>query len=339
MHERTAFRLRIIAGTTVAAAGIGAFYAVQTLRTPASIAVGTVVGGLNGGAITMLEIALQGHGAAALRRLPVAATVALRTVLYGVTFKITQAVALTVFDWMAPGWLGVDTAAFRPSLFFFVAVSLAFNFVFTLRALLGGRTLVALVTGRYHRPRHEQRVVLFLDLRDSTKLAERLGDEAFHRFLNRVFSDITDPVMDSGGEIYRYVGDEIIVTWPIKAGRSAGEPIAGLFAIGDALAAARGEFRRLFDAEPALRGALHAGSLVVGEMGDIKREIVMLGDTMNTAARIEDQCRATGNAYIASAQALAASGDLPPGVRTQALGAMALRGKADEVALFALTRD
>jgi len=338
MHERTAFRLRIVAGVTVAAGAIGAFYAAQTLPTRVSIATGATVGALNGAVITALEIVLQSHAAAAMRRLPVAATLLLRTLLYGVVFQATAAASLALIRWVAPVSTSGE-AAYRPSLFFLIAVSLGFNFIFMLRGLLGGRTLVALVTGRYHRPRHEERVVLFLDLQDSTRLAERLGDEAFHRFLNRVFSDITDPVLDSGGEIYRYVGDEIIVTWPITAGRSAGEPVAGLFAIGDALAGARGDFRRLFDAEPHLRGALHAGPLVVGEMGDIKREIVMLGDTMNTAARIEDQCRATGNAYIASGAALKAAGALPPGVRTQALGAMALRGKADEVALFALTRD
>jgi adenylate cyclase len=78
--------------------------------------------------------------------------------------------------------------------------------------------------------------------------------------------------------------------------------------------------------------------LIVGEMGDVKREIVMLGDTMNTTARIEGVCRTMQTDSIASAAALELS-LLPPGVRAQSLGAVALRGKESGIELFALTRE
>jgi adenylate cyclase len=78
--------------------------------------------------------------------------------------------------------------------------------------------------------------------------------------------------------------------------------------------------------------------LIVGEMGDVKREIVMLGDTMNTTARIEGVCRTMQKDYIASASALEAT-LLPAGVRAQSLGPVALRGKESGTELFALTRD
>jgi adenylate cyclase len=119
-------------------------------------------------------------------------------------------------------------------------------------------------------------------------------------------------VLDAGGEIYRYVGNEIIVTWPLAKGARDAAAIACLFAIEDALSRGRAEYRRSFGAEPRLRCALHAGPLIVGEMGDIKREIVMLGDTMNTAARIEEACRTTGRDVIASSSLLHAMRSLPP---------------------------
>jgi len=72
-----------------------------------------------------------------------------------------------------------------------------FNFVFLLHGLLGGRTLTALLTGRYHQPRSEARLVLFLDLCGSLEPGERLGDEGIHRFLNRVFFDLTYPVLSA----------------------------------------------------------------------------------------------------------------------------------------------
>jgi adenylate cyclase len=84
------------------------------------------------------------------------------------------------------------------NLLFIVTAALAFKFIFLLRGLLCGRMLIALLTGRYHRGRSEEPIVLFLDLRGSTELAERVGDEAFHRFLNRVFFDVTEPVLQTG---------------------------------------------------------------------------------------------------------------------------------------------
>ena len=110
------------------------------------------------------------------------------------------------------------------------------------------------------------------------------------------------------------------------------------FAIEDALAGRRADYLRAFGGAPHLRAALHAGPLVIGEMGDVKREIVMLGDTMNTAARIEGICRTTGRDYIVSEQAVRAVGALPPGLRAESLGPMPLRGKQTDIELFALSR-
>jgi adenylate cyclase len=86
---------------------------------------------------------------------------------------------------------------------------------------------------------------------------------------------------------------------------------------------------------PQLRAALHAGPVVVGEMGELRREIVILGDVMNTAARIEEACRATGHDVIASDAVL--GGRPPPaGIAAIPLGPMPLRGKAEPLVLFAL---
>jgi adenylate cyclase len=152
-----------------------------------------------------------------------------------------------------------------------------------------------------------------------------------------VFSDIADPVLESGGEIYRYVGDEIIVTWPAERGAVNGRCVECVFAVEDALLARRANYLAEFGTEPRLRSAFHAGALIVGEMGDLKREIVMLGDTMNTAARIEDACRTMARDIIASAPALQLF-SLPAGVSAESLGIVALRGRESELELFALAR-
>jgi adenylate cyclase len=272
MRARTLYRLRILAGVTALSALAGAVYGVRFAPTGWNLAAGVMVGAMNGLAITLVEIALQGPGAPTLRRLPLVVVLALRTLVYGAVFLLTGAVAQSLVAAAAPGTLA-GGMLMRPSLRFSLTVALGFNVLFMLNALLGPRVLLALATGRYRRPRSEQRVVLYLDLHDSTHHAERLGDEDFHRFLNRVFFDITDPVLDAVGEIYRYIGDEIIITWPLPRGARNAAAATCFFAIEDALAKTSGEYRRAFGTEPRLRGAMHAGTLVVGEMGDLKREM------------------------------------------------------------------
>src|SRR5262245_47339067 len=127
------------------------------------------------------------------------------------------------------------------------------------------------------------------------------------------------------------------MTWPAHPD-AASNAIACIFAIEDALSARRDAYLQRYRAAPKFRAALHAGPLVVGEMGDVKREIVMLGDTMNTAARIEDVCRTSGRDFVASGVIFKAVPKLSPGVEVEALGEVALRGRDEKVQLFALSR-
>jgi adenylate cyclase len=339
LRPRTTMRLRIVAGVTVLAAALGGAFALRSALSFASVGSGLLAGGVNGALLSSLEILLQGRARERLRRLPVLAALGLRTVLYSAVFVLGTMAAASFLRLVRPrggppGSITLDASY----LLLFIAASLVFNFAFLLRRLIGGRTLLALLSGRYRRPKYEERIVLFLDLEGSTELAERLGDEGFHRFLNQVFFDLTDPVLDAGGEIYRYVGDEVIVTWPLAKGMRDAAALSCVFAIEEALARRRGDYERLFGAAPHLRAALHAGPLIVGEMGDIKREIVMIGDTMNTAARIEEACRTTGRDFIVSGAARESLRTLPPGICVEPLGPMPLRGKQAELELFALTR-
>jgi adenylate cyclase len=322
---------------TLISAAISCALIARDEPTGRDIAIAVVSGGMIGFVLISLEILLQGRAAATLRRLPVLLVLGLRTVLYGVVFVAGAHGATAMID-LVWGLSAPARAASLPNvnLLLSFCIALGINFAFMLRALLGPGTVIALLMGRYHQPQREERIVLFLDLHGSTQLAERLGDERFHRFLNRVFFDLADPVLDAGGEIYRYIGDEIIVTW--KPRRDAQRAVSCAFAIEDTLARRRADYLEAFGVAPRLRAALHAGPLIIGEMGDVKREIVMLGDTMNTAARIEEVCRTTGRDYIASESVIRLAAPPPPGVRAESLGKMPLRGKESSIELFALSR-
>src|SRR5262249_23750424 len=93
---------------------------------------------------------------------------------------------------------------------------------------------------------------------------------------------------------------EMIVTWPAARGASKGRALFCFLAMRQALAAAAAGFRRDFGLTPQLRGSLHFGVVVVGEIGDIKRHIVFHGDVMNVAARLEEASQAVPGGFVVS---------------------------------------
>jgi adenylate cyclase len=336
MRARNVTRLRIVVGVTLATAALGVL--IPHDFTPLRLLTNAAAGGLAGLVLTNFEIVLQGPLRGALENVPVWLVIVCRIIVYGAVFRGSGPAAVAAARALAPAAVATQAAGQSIGLGDSLVIAIVFNTVFTARALMGQRTLIAYMTGRYHRPRREERVVVFLDLRGSTGLAERLGDRDFHRFLNRVFTDLADPVAEAAGEIYRYIGDEIIITWPIGKGGEAAAALACLFEIETTLRRFHARYQAEFGEAPRLRGALHAGLVIIGEMGATKREIVMLGDTMNTAARIVESCRSAGRDFIASATALQAAAPLPPQLCVEGLGPMPLRGKEAAVELFALSR-
>lgn len=218
---------------------------------------------------------------------------------------------------------------------FFAA--LLFNFVGQVSRLLGRGVLVSLILGRYHRPREEVRVFLLIDLRGSTQIAEQLGNLRYHAFLRRFISDVTASVVRHRGDVYRYVGDEVILTWTAEEGLTDARCVRAVFAISDTLEAARSEYETEFGVVPDFWSGLHLGPVVAGEIGTIKHEIAYLGDALNVAARIEQACKELRHPVLASADVVSAL-DFPKEFAGESIGQIELPGVADSVELFAMTR-
>ena len=208
--------------------------------------------------------------------------------------------------------------------------------VLQMSRLVGQRTLRDIVFGRYHRSRAEERFFLFVDIIGSTSLAERIGPEAIHRFLGEVFRLASDPIDDCRGEVYQYVGDEIVMTWTVAAGRGRARPLACFFAIEQALQRSAPQFEREFGVVPGLRAALHAGPVITGEVGGSRRAIVFHGDVMNTTSRIEQATRDLERQFLVSEGALERLDDLD-GFALEDLGPQRLRGRTATVHVYAVT--
>jgi len=214
-------------------------------------------------------------------------------------------------------------------------VAFTFSLVFELGDLIGQRTLRDIVLGRYHRSRIEERFFLFIDVAGSTQLAERVGPDAVHRFLGEVFRLSSDPIEEHGGEVYQYVGDEMVITWTVPAGRVGARAAIAFFAVERALGQSAWMFEREFGVMPRLRAALHAGPVITGEVGGSRRAIVYHGDVMNTTSRIEQATRELDRQFLASSDALERLPRLDDFL-LEDLGPQRLRGRAAPIRVYAI---
>jgi len=336
-------RFRLFLRILMISVGIGAFYGILLTPDRASPAVSVLIGIANGlvisGIVAGSEIFLlrEGSSMARLTRLPFVAVVLLKTVVYGavVTAMVVGAplVAALVPAGMRPAPIDPHTASV--TIGFSLATTAIFVVVLQAAGLVGRRTFRNLVLGRYRRPRAERRFFLFVDVIGSTAIAERLGAMQAHEFLAAVFSATAEPIAACRGEIYQYVGDEIVVTWTEEEGKPEARPLRCFFLMEKALLDLKASFRTRFAAEPGLRAALHLGEVIAGEVGEQRRAIVFHGDVMNTASRLEQATRDLGCRFIASAEAVQALGPQRD-MEMKDLGALALRGRKEAIRAFAI---
>jgi adenylate cyclase len=219
---------------------------------------------------------------------------------------------------------------------FFAVVAVTIQFVLQMNRIVGANVLGYFAAGVYSRPTAEERVFLFLDLEGSTQLAERLGSAGYFELLRRFVDDVSDPVVEAEGEIYQYAGDEVVITWPIDAGLREANCIACFFGIRAAVARQAARYEREFGVIPRFRGGLHGGTVTAGELGDLRRQIVFVGDILNTAARLEEYAK-RANLDLVVSGALLQRVTLPAGIVATRCGELELRGKEARVAAYGLS--
>ena len=309
VRARTRARVRTYVTIVAVSVIVGVAYAIfvsygfQPL--PTAAIVGGISGGLIGSTVGGLDIFyFRSRRGRRVAQAPFLVSVLVKGLLYGLV------IAIVIVGQVSSRLVGVyDPASFLGAndvraVAFSVVITVAFIFMLEISQLVGGRNLRNLVMGRYHTPRVEDRFFLFVDVRGSTGIAERLGAPGVHAFLDRVFTLAADPVEETRGEIHQYVGDEMVVTWPVSVGLVDARPLACFFEIEATLDAAAAEFRRDFGVAPRVRASLHAGEVVAGEVGATKREIVFHGDVMNTASRLEQVAGELDHRLVASADAV-----------------------------------
>lgn len=231
------------------------------------------------------------------------------------------------------GWVTEGDFAYLVG--YILVILLVLQFVILVARLLGPNVLLNYLLGRYHTPKEEERIFMFMDLRSSTTIAERLGHAKWHQFLNDFFFDIAKPVRRTQGEIYQYVGDEVVISWPKKTGLKNLNCIACFFGIYNRMEERRDRYLKKYGYEPVFKAGYHVGEIIVGEIGDYKRDIVFHGDTINTASRIQMECNHFNRRLLLS-NTLLEQLDITGKYTSEYITKIILRGKQQELELYSL---
>lgn len=201
---------------------------------------------------------------------------------------------------------------------------------------IGHGVLLNLFTGKYHRPTEEERIFLFSDMKSSTAIAEQLGHVRYFELLREYFADMAQAILTHSGEVYQYVGDEIVVSWELRPGTDLSACLRCFFAMKRDLAGRAEWYRERFGVAPTFKAGLHCGLVTTGEIGVLKKDIIFTGDVLNATARIQAMCNERGVDLLVSGDLAARLGSRHD-FQLESLGMSELRGRDEAVELFTVS--
>jgi adenylate cyclase len=220
------------------------------------------------------------------------------------------------------------------SVIIYIAVALNFALFFSeISGYLGHTVLYNFLLGRYHNPNKEVRIFMFLDMKSSTTIAETLGHETYFKLLKNYYADMTTAILETDGDIYQYVGDEIVVSWLEKKGLYNNNCISCFQKIETQLNKRKEFYIDAFGLVPSFKAGYHIGEVTTGEIGIIKKDIIYTGDILNTAARIQSECNNYNSRLLAS-EDLKSKLLHDANLKIKEIGKLKLRGKTEAVNLF-----
>lgn len=190
-----------------------------------------------------------------------------------------------------------------------------------------------ILVGKYIYPKIETRIVMFIDLKDSTPIAEKLGHSLYFEFIRDFIYRVSQAVIEFDGTIYQYVGDEVVCSWNF-APNNARKCLDTVIQTRKNIQRKTVYFRNKYGIIPEFRVGIHIGEVTVGEIGVIKKDLAMSGDTMNTTARIRSACNELNYHFIVS-KTFVENINLETW-QTESLGIIDLKGKGSGIELFTL---
>ena len=274
------------------------------------------------------------------QKLPSLLVALIRTLLYSLMISIILCLVLSVETSMINQitYTNAVLEYLKSPLFqrdFLFSFSFIFLILFILHIiqLIGRANFFRLIFGFYHKPREVLRIFMFLDLKGSTTIAEKLSNKKYSSFIRDFFDDVSNAIILFRGEIYQYVGDEIIIVWPVRKGNL--NCILSFFKIIEIIGNKRNYYLSKYNIIPEFKAGIHAGQVIVTEVGQQKKEIVYHGDVLNTTSRIQEKCNELDEKMLVSEELLHYV-QLGNNFTLERIGAIEIRGKSSKLEVFSI---
>lgn len=256
-------------------------------------------------------------------------------ILYPVAFTLETGTSLLEIDTWQQLYRFLISISFLITLFH-LSVKLMVSLIYSaISENLGHQVLLNFFSGKYHQPKIEKRIFMFLDMKSSTTIAETLGHIRYFKLLDTYYNIMSDPIINSFGEVYQYIGDEIVISWKPGKGTNQANCIKCFFDIQDHLNEQKEVLFHEFGFEIGFKAGIHFGEVTIGEIGALKKEIVFTGDVLNTTARIQSLCKELESDLLISG----AIKELLPHTNYQyfSKGEIELKGRNKKEELFSVT--
>jgi len=198
----------------------------------------------------------------------------------------------------------------------------------------GPGNLMNLLLGRYHKPRQDHRIFMFLDLKSSVSIAQNLGHIQFSSLIQDCFTDLSI-VREYKAEIYQYIGDEVVLSWSMADGLENLNCIKTYFRFQELLESQSDFYMKKYGLIPFFKAGLNVGDVTIAEVGQIKREIAFHGDTLNTASSIQGKCNEYNEGLLLS-QALKELIEGKEELKIKLVGEVMLEGKIQSQKIYSV---
>jgi adenylate cyclase len=268
-----------------------------------------------------------------LRRKSFGTIILIKSILYFIAVSVSQLFVFLVYHVFSI--FPVDVNAVQSELYpsatismlvYFTFVILLISFLQQINKKFGNGILLSMITGKYYRPRKERRIFMFLDMKDSTGTAERLGHVQYSRLIQSCIHELSDLITRYKAQVYQYVGDEVVLTWPTTVGLKDMNCINLYFAFRQVLEDRRDYYKKNYNTLPEFKAGIAEGIITVTEVGEIKRELAYHGDVLHTAARLEKMCNKLKNNVLITEKMISLL-NRKNGYDMELLGEFRLKGK------------
>ena len=201
--------------------------------------------------------------------------------------------------------------------------------------MIGSREFLPLLLGTYYKPVEQERIVLFIDIAGSTGIAERMGAMSGINLIARFIFDASGTFRLYGGDIVSYTGDGLVVTWPR---RQSDRAVMAVIALRERIRSNMSFYQREFGMVPDFRIGIHAGKVIISQVGEEKLFLALYGDTVNTAGRLEQMNKELNTKVLVSGELMANMSKHCQNL-LQSLGMKILKGKDDSIEIFTLRKE